>query len=473
MEKIEMNDTYIDKIKEIIINPKYSIFTMGCQLNENDSEKIAGMLDKAGYEKTQKLEEANLIIFNTCCVRENAEDKLFGKLGEVKKYKENNGCIIVVAGCMMQEKHIVDKIKQSYPFVDIIFGPHTMQNFPQDLYKAIKENKKIEDVLDIDGEVIEGIPTLREDKIKASVTIMNGCNNFCTYCIVPYVRGRERSRHPQDIYNEVLELAKQGYKEITLLGQNVNSYLVSEKTKGEDTNFSVIKEDGKEVKVNSFATLLKLINTIKGIERIRFISPHPKDFTEDVIDAIKESEKVCKLIHLPLQSGSTKVLNDMNRKYTKEEYLKLVEKIKSKIPEIEFSTDIIVGFPGETKEDFEETLDIVKKVRYEQIYMFIYSKRVGTIANKMENQIEEEIKHKRFNKLKELAEQIIQEKNKQYIGTMQKILVEGKSKTNEKTLTGRTETNKVVNFEGDEKLIGEIPTIKIESEHMWYLKGKI
>ena len=473
MKKIEMEDTYINKIKEITANQKYSIFTMGCQLNENDSERISGILSKAGYEKTEKLEEANLIIFNTCCVRENAEDKLFGKLGEVKKYKEKNGCIIAVAGCMMQEKHIVDKLKQSYPFVDIIFGPHTMQNFPKDLYIAIKENKKIEDILDIEGQIIEGIPTLREDKIKASVTIMNGCNNFCTYCIVPYVRGRERSRHPQDIYNEVVELAKKGYKEVTLLGQNVNSYLVNEKAKGEDTNFIVIKEDKKEYKVNSFATLLKLINMVEGIERIRFISPHPKDFTDDVIDAIKESEKVCKLIHLPLQSGSTKVLKEMNRKYTKEEYLKLVEKIKNKIPEIEFSTDIIVGFPGETEEDFKDTLEIVSKVRFEQIYMFIYSRRVGTVADKMENQIDEKIKHIRFDKLKELAEQIIQEKNKQYIGKEQKILVEGKSKTNEKTLTGRTETNKVVNFEGEEKLIGKILTIKIESEHMWYLKGKI
>ena len=473
MKTIEMQDTYIDKIKNINNNGKYAVLTMGCQLNENDSEKIAGMLKASGYEKTEDLSKANVIVFNTCCVRENAEDKLFGKLGEVKKYKEQNGTIIAIGGCMMQEKHIVSKIKESYPFVDIVFGPHTMQDFPKDLYNSIVENKKIEDILDIDGNIIEGMPIVREDKIKASVPIMNGCNNFCTYCIVPYVRGRERSRNPQEIYNEVLELSKQGYKEITLLGQNVNSYLVSEKSKGKDVNYIVRKEDDKEFTVNSFATLLKLINTIKGIERIRFISPHPKDFTDDVIEAIKESEKVCKLIHLPLQSGSTKVLEKMNRKYTKEQYLNLANRIKERIPDVKFSTDIIVGFPGETEEDFEDTLDVVRKVDYEQIYMFIYSRRVGTVADKMEDQIDEKIKHERFNKLKKLAEEKIEEGNKFYVGTTQKVLVEGKSKTNEKIYTGRTETNKVVNFEGTDDIIGKIIPLKIVSEHMWYLKGKI
>lgn len=472
MKQIQMQDTYIKKIKELNKNQKYAILTMGCQLNENDSERISGMLEKSGYTKTNDLSKANVIVFNTCCVRENAEDRLFGKLGEVKKYKEENGCIIAIGGCMMQEKHMIQKIQESYPFVDVIFGPHTIQKLPEDLYNSIIENKKIEDILDIDGEVVEGIPTVREDKIKASVTIMNGCNNFCTYCIVPYVRGRERSRHPQDIYNEVVNLAKQGYKEITLLGQNVNSYLVSEKAKGENVDFIVKKESGDEYKVNSFATLLRLINEVDGIERIRFISPHPKDFTDDVIDAIKDSKKVCKLIHLPLQSGSTEVLKTMNRKYTKEQYLDLVEKIKNKIPNVQFSTDIIVGFPGETEKDFEDTLDVVSKVKFEQIYMFIYSRRVGTVADKMENQIDERIKHQRFDKLKKLAENIIAEKNINYVGKTELVLVEGKSKTNEKIYTGRTETNKVVNFEGNENMIGKILPMKIVSEHMWYLKGK-
>ena len=472
MKQIQMQDTYIKKIKELNKNQKYAILTMGCQLNENDSERISGMLEESGYTKTDDLSKANVIVFNTCCVRENAEDRLFGKLGEVKKYKEENGCIIAIGGCMMQEKHMIQKIQESYPFVDVIFGPHTLQKLPEDLYNSIIENKKIEDILDIDGEVVEGIPTAREDKIKASVTIMNGCNNFCTYCIVPYVRGRERSRHPADIYNEVVCLAKQGYKEITLLGQNVNSYLVSEKAKGENVDFIVKKENGDECKVNSFATLLRLINEIDGIERIRFISPHPKDFTDDVIDAIRDSEKVCKLIHLPLQSGSTEVLKTMNRKYTKEQYLELAEKIKNKIPDIEFSTDIIVGFPGETEKDFEDTLDVVSKVKFEQIFMFIYSRRVGTPGDKMENQIPEEIKHQRFDKLKKLAENIIAEKNANYVGKTELVLVEGKSKTNEKIYTGRTETNKVVNFEGNENMIGKILPMKIVSEHMWYLKGK-
>lgn len=472
MEKIEMQDTYINKIKNIINNQKYGILTMGCQLNENDSERISGILETAGFTKTQNLEKANVIVFNTCCVRENAEDKLFGKLGEVKKYKEQNGCIIAIGGCMMQEKHIVKKLKESYPFVDIVFGPHTLKNFPEDLYNAIIEKKKIEDILDIDGEIIEGIPTVREDKIKASVTIMNGCNNFCTYCIVPYVRGRERSRNPQDIYDEVVSLAKQGYKEVTLLGQNVNSYLVSEKSRGENVDFVVKMQNGEDFKVNSFATLLRLINTVQGLERIRFISPHPKDFTDDVIEAIKDCDKVCKLIHLPLQSGSSEILNSMNRKYSKEQYLTLANKIKEKIPNIEFSTDIIVGFPGESEKDFEDTLDVVSKVKFEQIYMFIYSRRVGTVADKMENQIDEKIKHTRFDKLKKLAEEIIEEKNKAYIGKTEKVLVEGKSKTNSNIYTGRTETNKVVNFEGKEELVGKVIPMQIISEHMWYLKGK-
>ena len=375
----------------------------------------------------------------------------------------------------MQEKHIRDKIKESYPFVDILFGTHTLHKFPEDLYKRLKEKKKLEDILDIDGEIYEGLPIKRDSKIKASVAIMNGCNNFCSYCIVPYVRGRERSRQPKDIINEVRELAKQGYKEITLLGQNVNSYLRVEKDKmlskslGSDKNIGFQEYEG----VNSFATLLRAINKIDGIERIRFVSPHPKDFTDDVIEAIADCDKVCKLIHLPLQSGNTKVLKEMNRKYTKEQYLELVEKMKSKIPNLTLSTDIIVGFPGETDEEFEDTLDVVRRVKFEQVYMFIYSRRVGTPGDKMENQIPEEIKHKRFDKLKALVESQIEENNQKYLGTIQKVLVEGTSKNNEEMLTGRTDSNKVVIFEGNKGLIGNMIELKIISEHMWYLKGKI
>lgn len=465
--EVKEQKEYIKKVKEINkdLRPKYSILTMGCQLNENDSEKLCGMLEEMGYIRTDNPKEADINLFNTCCVRENAEEKLFGKLGELKKVKEQNGCIIAIGGCMMQEKHITKKIKESYPYTDIVFGIHTLYRFPEDLYKALKEKKKIEDVLDVDGKIYEDLPIKRESGIKASVTIMNGCNNFCTYCIVPYVRGRERSRMPKDIIQEVEKLAKEGYKEITLLGQNVNSYLRVEKEK--DIPFE--EYEG----VNSFATLLKAINKIDGIERIRFVSPHPKDFTDDVIEAIAKCDKVCKLVHLPLQSGNTKVLKDMNRKYTKEQYLNLVEKMKSKIPNLTLSTDIIVGFPGETDEEFEDTLDVVAKVKFEQVYMFIYSRRVGTPGDKMENQIPEEIKHKRFDRLKELVESQIEENNNKYVGTIQKVLVEGKSKNNEDMLTGRTDSNKVVVFEGNENLIDKIIDLKIVSQHMWYLKGEI
>lgn len=469
MEKINIEEElkYIDKVNEINKGKllKYYILTMGCQLNENDSEKLSGMLEKMNYKKTLNMEEADLVLFNTCCVRENAEEKLFGKVGEVKKQKENKGTIIAIGGCMMQEEHIVKKLKQSYPYVDIIFGTHTLHKLPQDLYKALEENKKIRDVINIDGEIIEGLPISRNDKIKASVTIMNGCNNLCSYCIVPYVRGRERSRNPRDIIEEVRSLAKQGYKEITLLGQNVNSYLRVEREK----NIEFEEYKG----VNSFATLLRAVNRIDEIEKIRFVSPHPKDFTDNVIEAIRDCEKVSKIVHLPLQSGSTNVLKVMNRKYTKEQYLSLVEKMKKMIPNIVFSTDIIVGFPGETEEDFEDTLDVVEKVHFEQVFMFIYSRRVGTPGDRMENQIPEEIKHKRFDKLKELVESKIKENNDKYIGTIQRVLVEGVSKTNKEMLTARTDTNKVVVFEGNKDLIGNMIDLKIVSEHMWYLKGEI
>ena len=437
---------------------------MGCQLNENDSEKLCAMLEKMGYDKTEDTKQADIVLFNTCCVRENAEDKLFGKLGELKKIKEEKGIIIAIGGCMMQEKHITDKIKESYPFVDILFGTHTLHRFPEDLYQALQEKRKQEDIIDIDGEIHEGLPIKRESSIKASVTIMNGCNNFCSYCIVPYVRGRERSRKPRAIIEEVKELAKQGYQEITLLGQNVNSYLRVEKEK----QIPFEEYEG----VNSFATLLRAINKIEGIQRIRFVSPHPKDFTDDVIQAIADCEKVCKLIHLPLQSGNTKVLKEMNRKYTKEQYLNLVEKMKNKIPNLTLSTDIIVGFPGETEEEFKDTLDVVEKVKFEQVYMFIYSRRIGTPGDKMENQIPEEIKHQRFNRLKALVESQIEENNQKYIGTTQKVLVEGESKNNSKMLTGRTDSNKVVIFEGPKEWIGTMQDLKIVSEHMWYLKGE-
>ena len=432
---------------------KYMIMTFGCQLNENDSEKIAGMVENLGYEKTDDLSKCDLVVFNTCCVRENAEERLFGKIGEIKKLKEERGTIIAIGGCMMQEEHILEKIKKSYKYIDLVFGTHTLNKFEEDLKKIIEEKKKIRDVIDIDGEVIEGLPIKRNDKFKASVSIMYGCNNFCSYCIVPYVRGRERSRKKEDILKEVESLARDGYKEITLLGQNVNSY-----------------NGGDGYK---FSNLLYDVCKIDGIERIRFISPHPKDFTDDVIKAIKDNKKISRIVHLPLQSGSTKVLKEMNRKYTKEQYLALAEKMRKEIPDILFSTDIIVGFPGETEEDFENTLDVVRKMNYEQIFMFIYSRRVGTVADKMENQIPEEIKHKRFERLKKLYDDNVSKNNEKFIGKVEKILVDGESKNNENMLTGRNDANKVIIFEGSKDLIGKMINVKITEEHKWYLKGEV
>lgn len=444
---------FIKKVKELNTGLKYNINTMGCKLNENDSEKIAGMLEDMGYTATDSVEDANVMVFNTCCIRENAEEKVFGKLGELKRLKEKNNMIICFGGCMSQEKHIIEKIKKSYPQVDIIFGTHNFYKFPEMLYKEITEKKKIIDVWDIDGEVIEGVPIKRMDGKTALVTIMNGCNNFCSYCIVPYTRGRERSRNPKDILREIEELSKEGYKEIMLLGQNVNSYNGG---------------DGY-----TFANLLRDIDKIDGIDIVRFMSPHPKDFKDDVIDAIRDCKSVCKVIHLPLQSGSTNVLKLMNRRYTKEQYLELVDKIRAKIPEVTFTTDIIVGFPGETEEDFLDTLDVVEKVRFEQVFMFIYSVRKGTKAETMPDHVPDEVKSERFGRLKTLADRITEEENMKYIGTIQNVLVEGVSKTNSEVLTGRTKSYKVVNFSGSKDLIGKNIDVRIVSQHVWYLKGEI
>jgi len=451
--EIKNQYSYMNKIKELGEIRKYYINTMGCKLNENDSEKISGMLTEMGFVETKKPDDANIVIFNTCCIRENAEEKVFGKLGELKRIKQANDMIICFAGCMSQEKHVIEKIKRSYSQVDIVFGTHNLYKFPEMLYEKLITKKKVFDIWNIDGEIFEGLPIKREDSKSASVTIMNGCNNFCSYCIVPYTRGRERSRSPEKILEEIQELASKGYSEVLLLGQNVNSY------KGKE-NYN-------------FANLLRDIDKIEGIDIVRFTSPHPKDFKDDVIDAIADCESVCKVIHLPLQSGSTKVLKDMNRVYSKEEYLNLVDKIRSKIPNATFTTDIIVGFPGETEEDFLDTLDVVRKVGFEQIFMFIYSVRKGTRAEQMPNHIPEDIKSERFTRLKNLADKLTEEENYKYINTIQEVLVEGESKTNKDILTARTRTNKVVNFEGDKNLIGKKVKVQILSQHVWYLKGKI
>ena len=456
-QEVNEQKEYIQKLSALVSNKKYYLMTMGCQLNESESEKISGMVEEMGYTKTEEQEEADLVIFNTCCIRENAENKILGHLGILKAIKrQKKDMIIALGGCMAQEPHMLEKFKKSHgQHIDVIFGTHNLYKFPELLYTAIINNKKITDIWEMDGTLVEGLPVKRESDIKASVIIMNGCNNFCTYCIVPYVRGRERSRKPELILQEVKEVAKQGVKEVTLLGQNVNSY-------GKDLQNPM-----------TFAKLLEEVAKIEGIERVRFVTPHPKDFSDELIDVIAKEEKVCKVIHLPLQAGSTSVLKKMNRVYTKESYLALVEKIKAKIPNATFTTDIIVGFPGETEEDFLETIDVVKKVRYDSAYTYIYSRRVGTPADKMEDQIDEEVKVERIGRLIDVVNQILEEQNEKLVGTIQKVLVEGTSKTNKETLTGRTDGGKVVNFIGDSSLIGQIVSLKITEQRKWYLTGEI
>lgn len=452
-------NSYNEKIKKYVLdnNLTYAIDTMGCQMNENDSSKYAGILESMGFKKEKDEKKANLILFNTCCVRENAENTLFGRLGFLKSRRlKEKDVFLVVVGCMTQQKHILDKIKVSYPFVDIVLGTNAMNAFPLKLYDAILNHKKSIEYVEVGNEIEEEVPIIYEDKYKASVSIIYGCNNFCSYCIVPYVRGRERSRSPEDILSDIEKLAKKGYKEIMLLGQNVNSY----------------GNDFKDKKY-TFANLLKDVEKINGIEIIRFMSPHPKDFSDDVIEVIKNSKKIVRQIHLPLQSGSTKILKEMNRKYTKEQYLELVEKIRKADENISFSTDIIVGFPNETEEDFKETLDVVKKVGFDQIYMFIYSKREGTRAARIDDKIEKQEKVERLERLKKLYESMLPELNKKMIGKEYDVLVEGVSKNNDKLYTGRTSQNKVVIFEANKEDIGNIKKVKIESEHLWYLKGKI
>lgn len=391
-------------------NYKYYLETWGCQMNEEDSERIAGMLENMKYVRTDIRDDADIIIFNTCCVRENPENKVYGNLGELKALKKRNPhLIIAVCGCMMQEKGIPETIKKKFPFVDLIFGTYNIHRLPELINNIISSRKSIVEVWDKEGSIIEGLPVKRQNDVKAFVTIMHGCNNFCTYCIVPYTRGRERSRSPQNIINEIKNLADNGYKEVTLLGQNVNSY-------------------GKDIEGMSFAKLLRMVNEVEGIERIRFMTSHPKDLTIDVIKAIKECDKVCKHIHLPVQSGSTRILKMMNRKYSKESYLKLIDTIKNEIPDVSLTTDIIVGFPEETEDDFKETLNMVESVRYDSAFTFIYSPRKGTPAERYKDQVPEEVKHERFNRLLSLVNKIGNENSKKYIGKTVKVLVEEKAK---------------------------------------------
>ncbi|MCX0379578.1 tRNA (N6-isopentenyl adenosine(37)-C2)-methylthiotransferase MiaB [Clostridium perfringens] len=434
----------------------FCISTYGCQMNEEDSEKLSGMLKSQGYERTENKEEASIIIFNTCCVRENAENKVFGNLGQLKQLKKKNpNLVIAICGCMMQQVGMADKVLKTFPYVDIIFGTHNAHKFPEYLHRVLQEGVQVKEILNKEEGIVEGLPIDRKSDVKAFVTIMYGCNNFCTYCIVPYVRGRERSRKSEDIIKEIEELVSQGYKEITLLGQNVNSY-----GKG-------LEED------IDFAGLLRKVNEVKGLERVRFMTSHPKDLSDDVIMAIKECDKLCEQVHLPVQSGSSRILKEMNRHYDREYYLDLVKKIKSEIPDVTLTTDIIIGFPGENEEDFLDTLSLCEEVGYDSAFTFIYSRRNHTPADKMENQIPDDIKHDRFNRLVEAINKKVVIKNKEYEGKVVEVLVEGPSKNDETKLTGRTRNGKLVNFAGDEKLVGELVNLKIVRAQPFSLIGEI
>ena len=423
-------------------------------MNEHDSETIAGMLSEMGFSQAPERDGADVVVINTCSVRENADKRFFGTLGQLKHIKKDNPDFTVcVCGCMMQQQHIIDSIKSKYPWVDVIFGTHNIHEFPRLLETVLSEKEKIIDVWENGGDIIEGLPAKRLYRHKAFVNIMYGCNNFCTYCIVPYTRGRERSRKACDILEEVRRLTEDGVREVTLLGQNVNSYM---------------GEDGTD-----FSDLIYRLNEAEGLERIRFMTSHPKDLSDKLIQAYRDCEKLCDYIHLPVQSGSSRILKKMNRKYTKDDYLRLVEKLKAAVPHIAISTDIITGFPGETEEDFEETLDLVRRVEYDSAFTFLYSIRKGTPAAEYENQIPEEIKHERFNRLVELVNEISARKNAAYVGKTVKVLVDGPSKNNSAALGGRTEGFKLINFEGPQDLIGKLVDVEVTAGKTFSLEGRL
>lgn len=436
--------------------PMCNTETYGCQQNENDTERIRGILKEAGYDFCDRAEDADLVIYNTCAVRENAEDKVYGRLGILRHIKESRPELIIgLCGCMVQQENMAEKILKVHNHVDLIFGTHALYKLPELLLDVIKTKKTVTDTHNSDGSICEDMPILRKSESKAWVSIMYGCNNFCSYCIVPYVRGRERSRTPHKILEEIKELVKNGVTEICLLGQNVNSY-------------------GKDLEEKcDFSDLLRMVNAVDGVKRIRFMTSHPKDFGDKLIKTMTDCEKVCHQLHLPFQAGNNRVLSEMNRRYTKEEYLEKIEKVKSAIPDIALSTDVIVGFPTETNEDFEDTLDVLKKVEFDTIFSFIYSRREGTPAAELDFVLTDEEIHKNFDRLLEVQNEISRRKNEAYVGRICTVLVDGISKNNEKTLSGRTDTGKIVNFEGDKALSGKYVDVKITTAHTWSLNGEL
>ncbi len=449
-------------------NKSFYIQTFGCQMNERDSETLAGMLRDLGYGENPVRNQADVIIINTCSVRDNADKRFFGTLGQLKKIKgDRPDLVVAVCGCMMQQQHIIDTLKSKYPWVDLVFGTHNLHEFPGLLGNVLGEKEKVVDVWDEAEGIVEGLPSERKHPYKAYVNIMYGCDNFCTYCIVPFTRGRERSRAPEAILREVRGLVEDGVREITLLGQNVNSYRGS----AEDGTAGVDSAGGQESHV-SFAGLIHLLNEVEDLERIRFMTSHPKDLSDELVEAYASCQKLCPHIHLPVQSGSTEILTRMNRKYTKEEYLTLVEKLRNKTPDIAITTDIIVGFPGETEEDFSETLDLVRRVGFDSAFTFLYSVRKGTPAESFSDQVPEDVKHERFNRLVELVNSISAEKNSALVGREEEVLAEGKSKTNPALFTGRTGGHKLVNFTADEDVSGRMVKVLITDSTTFSLTGR-
>ena len=436
--------------------PAAYVDTYGCQQNEADSELIRGMLAEMGYEMTDTDQDADVIVINTCAIREHAEQRVLGNLGALVHVKRRHpDQIICVCGCMAQEQHVADKIKQSFRHVDLVFGPHVLWKFPEFIHTLLTSRGRIFQIPDEAGSIAEGIPVVRQDKVKAWVSIMYGCNNFCSYCIVPYVRGRERSRKPEDILNEVRELVAEGYKDITLLGQNVNSY---GKDLGEDIDFP---------------TLLERADAIPGEFLLRFMTSHPKDATEKLFDVMARCEKVAPVIHLPFQSGNTRVLQAMNRRYTREQYLDKVIALRARIPDVVLTSDVIVGFPGETTQEFEDTLSLVEEVRFDALFTFIYSPRKGTPAAQLPDPMSKEEKSANFNRLVEVQNRISLEKHQAYIGTVQRCLVDGESEDPRNNLNARTPGGRLVHVSGDPALVGRFVDVKIVDCSTWALFGEL
>ncbi|MDD3206265.1 MAG: tRNA (N6-isopentenyl adenosine(37)-C2)-methylthiotransferase MiaB [Lachnospiraceae bacterium] len=456
-EYIEKAKKYVEALAiELGRKPTFCVTTFGCQMNARDSEKLAGILEKIGYEETES-EDADFVIYNTCTVRDNANQKVYGRLGALStKKKKNPHMRIALCGCMMQEPSVIEKIQKSYRFVDLIFGTHNIFKFAE-LVVTMFESKKrmIVDIWQDTNQIVEDLPIERKYKFKSGTNIMFGCNNFCSYCIVPYVRGRERSRQPKDIIREIENLVADGVVEIMLLGQNVNSY-------------------GKNLEdAMSFPELLQEVEKIEGLKRIRFMTSHPKDLSDELIEVMKKSKKICRHIHLPLQSGSTKILKEMNRRYTKEQYLEVVDKIRTAMPDVSITTDLIIGFPGETDEDIDETIDVIKKAQFDNAFTFIYSKRTGTPAAAMENQVSEEQVKLSFNRVLETVHEMTAQQAKRLVGETVEVLVEEQNEHDSSLVTGKLSNNTIVHFAGTEALIGSIVSVKIMECKGFYYFGQM